>query len=105
MAIHEHARWNAFMISKGLIPANLKQILEEKDSEGKYTNGNNSALRHHGNLTTYEGLTQFRKIVAQRDKVPEEKKDVIKYDYQLLDDAHWLLEKLDYKIIPHTKLP
>jgi len=104
MAIHEHARWNAFMISKGLIPASLKQILEEKNSKGKYTNGNNSDLRHHGNLTTYEGLTQFRKIVAQRDKVPEETKDVIKYDYQLLDDAYWLLNKLDYKIIPHTKL-
>lgn len=104
MAIHEHERWNAFMISKGLIPASLKQILEEKNSKGKYTNGNNSELRHHGNLTTYEGLTQFRKMVAQRDKVPEETKDVIKYDYQLLDDAYWLLNKLDYKIIPHTKL-
>ncbi len=29
----------------------------------------------------------------------EESKDVIKYDYQLLDDAYWLLTKNGYKIV------
>ena len=104
MAIHEHQRWNAFMISKGIIPASIQQILTEKNKKGKFSNGNNGILRHHGNLTTYEGLSQFRKLVAKRDNATEEAKDVFKYDYQLLDDAHWLLDKSDYKLIPHTKL-
>jgi hypothetical protein len=29
-AIHEHQRWNAFMISKGVIPSTLDQILNEQ---------------------------------------------------------------------------
>ncbi len=103
MAIHEHARWNAFMISKGTIPASIRQILTEKDQNGAFTNGNSADLRHHGNLTTFEGLEQFRKLVAQRDSSSEDAADVIRYDYQLLDDAYWLLDKLDYMIIPRKK--
>lgn len=103
MAIHEHQRWNSFMISKGFIPSSIKQILTEKivDNEGKerFTNGKNYSIRRHGNLTTFEGLVQFREILATRDNRPEEEKDVIKYDYQLLDDAYWLLKSNGYKII------
>ena len=107
MAIHEHQRWNAFMISKGMIPASLEQILEEKtlvNGKQKHTNGKHYALRRHGNLTTFDGLVQFRQLLAQRDGAAEEEKDVIKYDYQLLDDAYWLLTKTGHKIIPHEKL-
>ena len=99
MAIHEHLRWNAFEISKGVIPATLDQILTEKDKKGKYTNGKSDVLRRHGNLTTFDGLVQFRMLVAMRNQCSEDQADVIKYDYQLLDDAYWFLEKAGCKII------
>lgn len=109
MAIHEHLRWNSYMISKGTIPATKSQILEETtvvDGEVRYTDGKNYAVRRHGNLTTYDGLVEFRQMTARRDLVDgedlatlEEKKDVIRYDYQILDDAYWLLTETGQKII------
>ena len=103
MAIHEHQRWNSFMISRGMIPATRQHILTETrindEGEVEYTNGKNYALRRHGNLTTFEGLVEFRQMLATRDGVGEEKRDVIKYDYQILDDAYWLLSSAGYKII------
>lgn len=102
LAILEHYRWNSFMISQGMIPADKDTILNEKAERGgklRYTNGKNYALRRHGNLTTFEGLVDFRRMVADRDGVDEADRDVIKYDYQLLDDAYWLLTKTGYKIV------
>ena len=108
MTIHEHLRWNSFMISKGTIPSSRDQIENEMiiDDKGNlvHSNGKNYELRRHGNLTTFEGLVEYRKIVAARDKTDEMKKDVIKYDYQLLDDAYWLLESNGYKIVKHVKM-
>ncbi|MBO5713749.1 MAG: hypothetical protein J6R88_06115 [Clostridia bacterium] len=102
LAEQEHQRWNAFMLSKGVIPATKWQILNEtKVVDGKtvYTNGKNYKLRRHGNLTTFDGLVEFRKMIAKRDGVSEEVADVFKYDYQILDEAHSLLTALNYKII------
>lgn len=106
LAIHEHLRWNSFMISKGMVPASKKLILEETTPTGRKTNGKNYAVRRHGNITTFEGLIEFRKMIAERDKQEgetllqaEERCDVIKYDYQLLDDAYWLLSMNGYKIV------
>ena len=99
MAIQEHYRWNAYMITKGFIPATKEAILTEVNAKGKHTNGKSYLLRRHGNLTTMQGLIEFRKMTAERDGVSEESKDVIKYDYQLLDDAYWLLKRNGYKIV------
>ena len=96
-AIHEHFRWNSFMLSKGIIPSSKEQILNEKIN-GKFTNGKNFQARRHGNLTTFEGLEEYRRLIAKRDGVSEESKDVIKYDYQIMDDLLWLLDKSGYKI-------
>lgn len=94
MALQEHLRWNSFMISKGFIPASKKEILEDTKSNGK-----SYVLRRHGNLTTFEGLYEFREMICRRDDRSEASADVIKYDYQLLDDAHWLLDGIGYSII------
>lgn len=108
LAMLEHQRWNSFMISKGAIPASKDQIEFEKitdnNGEERFSNGKNYQVRRHGNLTTFDGLVEFRRIVATRDKCAEEAKDVIKYDYQLLDDAYWLLVSNGYKIIKKTKI-
>ena len=98
MAEHEHLRWNAFMISRGIIPATREQIMTEKSGDS-YTLGKNYALRRHGNITTFEGLIEFRRIAARLTGRSEEACDVIKYDFQLLDDAYWLLNATGHKII------
>ena len=109
MAIHEHLRWNSYMITKGTIPSTKEQIKTEKIN-GVYSNGKNDEVRRHGNLTTFDGLLEYRKIIALREnqnkqideqelKKNEIGADVIKYDYQLLDDAYWLLSSNKYKII------
>ncbi len=103
MAVLEHFRWNSYYISRGYVPASIEQIRDEKlpDKNGvfKNSNGKNHGARRHGNLTTFDGLVDFRKIVAQRDGKDEKEKDVIKYDYQILDDIYYFLTSSGYKII------
>ena len=93
------------MISKGIVPAPIDMI-ENEVIDGTHTNGKNIKLRRHGCLTTFDGLLEFRKITTKRDakesnqsKSTEEFHDVIKYDYQLMDDAYWLLTRNGYKIV------
>lgn len=107
MAIHEHQRWNAFMISKGVIPASRAKIQNEmsvdENGNARYTNGKNYVERRHGALTTFDGLVEYRRIIAARGDCSEAEADVIKYDYQLLDDAYWLLSRNGYKIVEKKK--
>lgn len=100
MAIHEHYRWNSFYISKGFVPATKEQIENEK-IDGEFTNGKVESIRRHGCLTTFDGLIEYRRLLAARSGniKDEDKFDVIKYDYQLLDDAWWLLNETGYKIV------
>ncbi len=88
MTVQEHYRWNAFMIVCGFIPARISQM--------KRGNVKDYALRTHGNLTTFEGLFDYRKIAGGGSREAEE--DVIKYDYQLMDDAWWFLNHMGYEI-------
>lgn len=104
LAVHEHLRWNSFMISRGFVPSTRDQILTEtaKDKRTgrvKYTNGKSFTARRHGNLTTFDGLVEFRRMIAERDGCGEENTDVIKYDYQLLDEVYWLLDATGYKLV------
>ena len=90
------------MISKGIIPATKDQILTEQywdDGKLKYSNGKNYMMRRHGNITTFDGLVDVRQMVANRDGKDEQETDVIKYDYQILDDAYWMLEQNGMKIV------
>ena len=97
MAMQEHSRWCAYMIMQGFVPSPLASILGEKNGE-RYTNGKSYEMRYHGNLTTFAGLYEFRQRVAERDGVSPAERDVIKYDYQLLDGAYTLLSESGYKI-------
>jgi len=91
LATQEHFRWNAYMLCRGTVPATRAQILTERKKGGAFTNGKSYALRRHGNLTTMEGLLAFRKLVAERDGIREEDADVIRYDYEMMDEAPWML--------------
>ena len=53
----------------------------------------------HGNLTTFEGLVEFRRIVAAAFSKSEEATDVIRYDYQLADDAAWFAARAGLGIV------
>lgn len=95
LADQEHSRWNAYMCAAGCLPATIEEIKRAK---------NNILLkqRKHGNITTREGLVEYRKLAAIRDGSSEKERDVIKYDFQLMDDVKWLLSTQGLKI---TKKP
>ena len=99
MAIQEHLRWNSFMISSGVIPSTVDEILNEVDEQGRHTDGRNNDCRRHCNITSFNGLVEYRKMIAKRDGKSELECDVILYDYQLLDDAWWLAKACGYKIV------
>ena len=90
-AVQEHQRWCSNMICDGVIPSSVAEI--------KKNGGRILEKRLHGNLTTMEGLVEYRRLVAQATGQSEEKTDVIRYDYQLMDDVVWLLHKSNYKLV------
>lgn len=94
-AMQEHQRWNAYMICNGYIPATISEIITYSKTELMRT-------RKHGNLTTFDGLKKYRDLMAERRGVPKCETDVIKYDYQIMDDAVWLLHRNGYIIVPKT---
>ena len=91
MASQEHSRWIAFMITRGFVPAKISEIVNEE------RNGQDYGKRRHGNITTFEGLYEFRRLLAKTEGELS-KYDVIKYDYQLLDDCYEMLSENGYKI-------
>lgn len=91
-AVQEHARWNAYEISCGYLPATIEEIVNRSKKEL-------IAMRKHRNITTYEGLYDYRRLMAKVTGKSEAETDVIKYDYQLMDDLVWLLHSNGYKIV------
>lgn len=92
LAKQEHQRWNAYMITCGSIPSSKTQVKEEGRAK-------NEKQRRHANIATYDGLIEYRKFMAELENKSEKDTDIIKYDYQLMDDVVWILGKNGYKII------
>lgn len=90
LTVQEHYRWNAFMVSCGFIPQSIGKTLEKgsKSYEEKT----------HANLSSFEGLFQYRKAMAEHLDCEQSDTDVIKYDCQLMDDAWWFLDSKGYKV-------
>lgn len=95
LARQEHQRWNAYMISCGVVPSTIEQI--------KAGDSKNLALRRHGNICTFEGLQTFCKYESERTGLSQEQTDVIRYDYQIMDDLVWLLDNNQLKIVKKQK--
>ncbi len=95
LAVQEHLRWCANLIANGFIPSS-KQEISSLDKAALLKK------RKHGNLTTTDGLVAFRKLVAAASGKTEEETDVIRYDYQLMDDIDWLLKQCGYHLIKKT---
>ena len=90
----EHLRWNAAYICQGFVPASRADIAADREGHGK-----DFALRRHGCLTTFAGLKEYRAIAAQSEGAGEEETDVIRYDYQILDDLVWLLHGVGLRLV------
>ncbi len=90
--VQEHLRWCASMITCGVVPASRAEIASP-------SGGKALERRIHGNLTTMEGLVEYRRIMAKVRGTSEEETDVIRYDYQLMDDAVWLLHACGYRVV------
>ena len=99
LMIMEHYRWCAFHICHGFIPATIAEILYDRDADGRYTNGKDFMRCTHGNITTMAGLNAFAEIISKRDNISLEEADVIKYDYQTMDQAYEYLQKSGYVIV------
>lgn len=81
----EHMRWNAFMICNGYVPSTRTQILEPSRDGGIGKKGKCHEERRHGNLTTYDGLDEFVRILHDKFGVEMEELDVKKYDAMFMD--------------------
>lgn len=92
LAQTEHSRWNAYHICNGFVPASKTEYLNEEK-------GVLLQRRRHINLTTFKGLDDYDRWRTSPTSSPDERPDVIFYDYQLMDDAVWMLDRNGYKII------
>lgn len=102
LAMQEHERWNAYMLCHGFVPSGKDCIMRDtavRNGKTVYTNGKDFKARRHGNLTTFDGLKEYAAMTAKRDNCDEIQKDVIKYDCQLMDGLHGLLDDFGYKIV------
>ena len=95
LCVQEHYRWNAYLITRGFVPASIEESTEQKTKD----HSNWYWMRKHGNLTTFEGLFQYRETISHRNGLSESQADVIKWDYQIMDDAWWFLHANGYDII------
>lgn len=92
LAKREHLRWNGYMLACGISPA----------SKAEHKNTDKNLLLKEGrhiNLTTWEGLEEYRKDEAARKGCSEEETDVQRYDFQLADFAAFILGNNGLKII------
>ena len=92
----EHSRWNAYHICNGFVPASKTEWLKEEK---------NALIRRrcHINITTFKGLDAYDKWRTKPNTPSDELPDIIFYDYQLMDDAAWILSRNGYKIIEREK--
>lgn len=92
LAVREHVRWNAYMLASGVSPATKEE----------YRTVNKNVLLgagRHINLTTWKGLEDFRKEEARAKGTDEESTDVQRYDFQLADEAAFILENSGFGIV------
>ena len=91
-AMQEHQRWNAYHICNGYLPATIEEtLLCDKQKL--------ISIRKHRNILTYDGLIEYANYLSIRHGNSYANNDVIKYDYQIMDDLPWLASKIGYTII------
>lgn len=92
LAEREHLRWNAYMFASGVGPASKE---EHREVPKNILLG----VGKHVNVTTWKGLEDFRKDEAAAKGTDEESTDVQRYDFQLADEAAFILENNGFRIV------
>lgn len=90
-ARQEHQRWNAYYVVSGVVPLSKKKIYE--------TGGQDMDRMRHGCLTTFEGLEEYRKIIARDLTDDNYTGEAREYDYKIMDFADLILDNAGYKIV------
>ena len=94
LAMQEHQRWNANYICNGVIPS------KKSDIDGKGGGKDMKERLIHYNLTTFEGLDEYRvKAAGQAAAEDKYKEEVRQYDYRIMDFADLILSDAGYKIV------
>lgn len=126
LGIQEHYRWNAYMICNGFVPARFSKINELYSKYGSDYKNIIEAKRYHANITTIKGLEDFmmhmaylndsskftfdelkdaifNKDMKKREKLIELSTDydVIKYDFEFMDEIIDVLPKIDMGLNKH----
>ena len=96
----EHARWNAYHLLGGYLPLAREEIKASTADDGKvYYRTKDTTVRLHACLTTYEGLSQLSKHLAEKAQDQPADHDYYKYDEMLITSAEELLRQLGYSLM------
>lgn len=90
-AEQEHLRWNADMFARGYLPASLTEQKTLDKAQLKQA-------KKHANLCSMEGLYRFRERRAAELNKTVEETDVIRYDFQIMDEAPAVARVMGKKI-------
>ncbi len=97
LSVQEHYRWNAYMIMDGFVPGSIQQIRKGQDRD--------YSKRFHTNLTTMEGLFEYRKLKSRFHRISEVDADMINRDYQQMDGVRIYLNRIGYDMVRFPKTP
>lgn len=109
LAYQEHLRWNAFYIGNGYVPLKKTEIelLEAEGTYGPSFYKDDSVLKLHACLTTFEGLDEYHKLLANllskaNKKSLEENLNTVetyKYDHMLIEDFKTIFTNSNYRLV------
>ena len=109
LAYQEHLRWNAFYIANGYVPLSKKSIklLSYDEVNGPTFIKDDSNLRLHACLTTYEGLDEYHKLLAKlltevNNKSLLENLEIVetyRYDHMLIEEFKTIFTNSCYRLI------
>lgn len=92
LAMQEHFRWNAYTISKGVIPSTKQEILCNINDGKDY-----EITRKHNCITTFEGLKELDYLLSIKkyiiDLIHKQNEDLSKKDTSIIYAACELLQK------------
>ena len=109
LAYQEHLRWNAFYIANGYVPLEKDKIkcLDPNGEYGPSFYKDDGVLNLHACLTTYEGLDDYHRLLAElltkeNNKTLEENLNTVetyKYDHMIVESFKPMFENSNYRIV------
>jgi hypothetical protein len=106
LAYQEHLRWNAFYIGNGYVPLK-KEDIKLLDVEGPNFYKDDSILNLHACLTTFEGLDEYHRLLAnlltlENGKPFNDNLDTVetyKYDHMIIESIKPMFKNSKFRLI------